>query len=313
MTMAWGCGGLFESDGIINSIGVSGMTADDEARLTRARHQVEEGQLADALVEYKALTLASGDDPTIRQERTALENKIAEVASTRYDQGAKAMKAGRTKAARTHFLAALAADPHQREPFLALRAIETKRARRVQKQYGLDTVRGYGSESKPAMSTPATSPNATDTNDDESSKEQAAIDAAIEHLQNGQYTDTVTALEPALGSPETKNRAEQLLTNAYLEQARQLTMDGDLEKAEASLGKAAASQSGPLLSEDIEIVRNELANAYYERGLMLFSTDLNSAIAAWRKSIALDPTLSKSAQVLQRAEKLQAIRAASAN
>lgn len=309
--MAWGCGGSFSSDGIINPVGVSGLTADDAARLTRARHQVAEGQLADALVEYKALTLASGDDPTIRQERTALENKIAEVASTRYDQGVKAMKAGRTKEAHTHFLAALAADPRQRKPFLALRAIETARARRVQKQYGLDTVRGYGSQSKPPVSTPATSPNPTKT--DESSVEQAAIDAAIEHLQTGQFTETIVALEPALGSPETKNRAEQLLTNAYLEQARQLTMDGDLGKAEASLGKAAASEAGPLLSEDIEIVRNELANAYYERGLMLFSTDLDSAIVAWRKSIAHDPTLLKSAQVLQKAEKLQAIRAASAN
>lgn len=312
-TLAAGCGLPAPHPG---SESLSDPASFSGALLSRARHNADAGRLADALADYKALSLLHPEDAGVRDERLALEERIAASAAARLQAGQAALARGRTRAASRHFLAVLAVEPRNRAAFLALRDIETANARRVQQRIGLDTVRAYEAEKERQRGadaarpvSPAAAPVPVAATPPPAAEN--AVDAALAHMRGGRYAEALAVLQPAARAPDTRDEAERLRATAHLGLARQATAGGDLQRAETNLDAADAANAaaGASLDRDIASARRRLAEAYYTRGLGVFANDLDAAIADWRKSTHLDATNTKVKRMLAQAEKLRTARA----
>lgn len=286
-----GCTGS-KGRGASGSVSGPGTFEAGQLTLAGARSKVGKGQLAAALVDYKALALLSPNNPTVRKERAELERRIQSTVSRHMQRGRQAARRNRAKDARQHYLIALAADPRHRGAFEALRKLETADARRIQQRAGLDAARSMRSGGKMTYPTypttedpePAIAPAPEATLP---SAEETAMEAAQEHLQSDQSAAV------------------------HVKHARQLAANGSLTEAENALAhlQGLPAPETMALHQDIASIRTSLADAYYERGLAVFADDLDAAITAWRKSINLNPSDEKVASTLSRAERLRAARA----
>ena len=81
-----------------------------------------DGELRQALDEWKIALTINADDAVARQERKKLEGRIEEAVAARINQGREALRRGAHLEARRYFLAALALAPANRIAFEALQA-----------------------------------------------------------------------------------------------------------------------------------------------------------------------------------------------
>lgn len=117
------------------------------------------------------------------------------------------------------------------------------------------------------------------------------------------------AMNPRKGSnappPSAAERRDQ---EAYLELARQRTLEGKKEEALTYLEKAQATRDAKgnqELTRSIQSLRKEIAEDYYQQGVRAQRTDLSEAISAWEKALKYDPDHPQAAQRLERARRME--------
>ncbi len=299
------------------------------ARKDKAEKLTRQGNLADALVEWKILETMTGGDPELARKRRAVQTNARRQAERHYNSGLSALAKRQTGKARRQFLATLALEPEHEEAIEELRKMEVRRVRadrpavyspapripnRTKKQaaakadvdFNARAGRTAESTSKAELQPPP--PRKPDLRFETApSPISASLARAIALAKQGAYKDSISHYESHLARYPKDKDATRLLAVSHREVGIALYNGGELRESlshlEASAGPGV--QKDRVVEAALTDAKSRLAQQAYEKGVRVFRRDIAQAIAHWEQSLSYDPDHVKARSYLDRAYKIQ--------
>lgn len=305
------------------------------ARKAKAERLTRQGDLAEALVQWKVLETIAGHDPVLARKRRAVEADAKRQAAEYFDKGRAALAKRQVDRAYRDFVAVLALDPGHEGAITLLREIEAARVRSDRPKIASPMPRMpdgprtavANKPSPPAKASPpdkARSPAEANVSAKAGAAAKAeskpapkraepgdpnseSLERAIALAKEGAYLESIPYYKSHLARYPKDAKASKLLAASQREVGIALYNSGKLQESlshlEASLSYAGANDS--VVQSAVADAKSRLAQRAYEKGVRVFRQDVAQAIALWEKALFYDPTHVRARANLDRAYKIQ--------
>jgi tetratricopeptide (TPR) repeat protein len=265
-----------------------------EAREKKAMELMSQGELAEALIQWKVLKTLDPQDPEFTQQLLATKALIRKRINDHVQLGKKALSEGNTTLAKQEFLKALALDPCMPTPFSCLKKIEKERAMKIQAKKIQRLVKKRKGPAQAGLQSV-------------SSQEAYYLQLGIGLFQQGRLNESIREIEKYLNTYPKDREAGKYLAEAHLKLGIDCYEQGEMAKAlmhleEARRYKPAGSSQ---LSYYLTRTRQELAEDFYQKGIRVYLKDIIKAIEYWEKSISYNPQHINAQMRLEKAYKIQ--------
>ncbi|PXF58147.1 MAG: hypothetical protein C4B58_07650 [Deltaproteobacteria bacterium] len=265
-----------------------------EAREKRATEFMFQGELAEALIQWKILKTLEPKNREFTQQLLATKTLIQKRANNHVKLGKRALSKGNITLAKQEFLKALALDPHMSTPFSCLKKMEKERAMKIQAK----KIRRLAEKRKAPAKAKLQSV---------SSQETYYLQLGIGLLRQGRLNESIREIEKYLNTYPKDREAGEYLAEAYIKLGIDCYEQGKMAKAlmhleEARKYKPAGSSQ---LDYYLTRTRQRLAEDFYQKGMRVYLKDITDAIEYWEKSVSYDPKNINAQMRLEKAYKIQ--------
>lgn len=285
----------------ISPLWVTAPQAKPDAHSLVAKHQdraltlMRDGSLAEAALQWEILILLEPDTQEYRRRLDETRTLINKATTEHLRAAEKARGEGQTKQASLAYLKALAANPLNQTAAQRLRALEQETLRTGQ-------LARAPRIALPTNTMPHTKPPSTSE-----AHERRDLDLGVMLYRQRDYPGSIRVLGKYLQDSPADVLAKQYLSEAHIQQARQLIQQGKREKALTSFEKAQRLDvpDTPELINHIHTLKKTLAEEYYQQGLRISQTHLTKAMQHWQRSLQYDPSHVQSGLRLEQAKRMQ--------
>lgn len=250
------------------------------------------GDFAAAVTEWHILSLLAPDDDGVRR-RLAAARKAAERASqAQYEAGVTALRAGDPQRAKVALLRALHFDPRRDDAADMLRRIEEKRLSKLQADHITRLTPPAAARATPPLG---------------ERKDVSALEDGLDLLAAGDVAGGMRELRRYVETHPADKAGRQRIGAALQQHARLLEGEGTPEQALVFYEQAAglSDEVRPAWTARIGALRRQLADAYYEKGVRAYRSDLAQALQYWETSLRYQPDHLKARVRLNQALRLQ--------
>ena len=261
----------------------------EDAHREKALSLQQQQRWAEAGVEWEILVLLYPERVEYRNQQRDAQARVAKGVEEDLKSADEARQHGDLQAASHFYLKALSLDPSNGTAVDALRKLEQESLRHT-----LHTrVARMSKEAGTARPGPAS--------------ERKDLEFGALLLRQGDYADSIKTLEKHLKGAPKDELARRYLADAHFQLAQQRLEQGRKEDALSHLesAKGTHEQDAAELKASIETLRKTLAEDYYQKGMKVYHTNLEEAIAAWERSVQYDPAQTQASARLQRARQMQ--------
>jgi len=265
-----------------------------EAREKRAMELMFQGELAEALIQWKVLKTLEPKNREFTQQFLATKTLIQKRANNHVKLGKGALSKGNITLAKQEFLKALALDPHMSTPFSCLKKMEKERAMKIQAK----KIRRLAEKRKAPA--PAKLQSV-------SSQEAYYLQLGIGLLRQGRLNESIREIKKYLNTYPKDREAGEYLAEAYIKLGIDCYEQGKMAKALTHLEEAREYKPADSSQLDYYLTRTRqrLAEDFYQKGMRVYLKDITDAIEYWEKSVSYD---SKNINAQMRLEKAYKIR-----
>jgi tetratricopeptide (TPR) repeat protein len=265
-----------------------------EAREKEAMELMSQGELAEALTQWKILKTLEPNNPEFTQQLLATKALIQKRANDHVQLGKKALSKDNTLLARQEFLKALALDPHMSMPFSCLKEIEKERSMKIQAKKIQQLVKKRKAPAQARLQSV-------------SSQEAYYLQLGIGLLQQGRLNESIREIEKYLNTYPKDREASKYLAEAHLKLGIDYYEKGEMANALMHFEKACRCKpaSSSQLSYYLTRTRQGLAEDFYQKGMRVYLKDIIKAIEYWEKSVSYNPQHINAQMRLQKAYKIQ--------
>lgn len=300
-----------------------------ESSAKKAIEHEKRGDLQAALLYWRVTHRLSPSDPRPPEAVKRIERHIEAKASSHYETGLKRFQQGDMEGAQRAFLSCLARDPHHRKALARLKSInvnpgdfityetkggETPRAiaQQVYNDPDLSFVVAYltgiaeDGQAGPGLFLRLPALQGVLSSRARAAYPEASLKEAGNHLQKGEYRESISAAETALGQNPANKEASSLVQDAYYHLGTELFRERRYEEALSSLRKVPMDYRNT--KEIVDHIHNYLENRaelHYKRGMAYFvEENFGEALKEWQETLRLNPNHSKAKQDIQKLDHL---------
>lgn len=283
-------------------------------RKAKAEKLTRRDALAAALVEWRVLESISRGDPSIAEQRRAVENRMKRQAKRHFEKGRKAANKGQTSRARREFLAALAIDPSHEGAIKQLRAMELKLVRKNRPKITTPSPQPASAKAAekptPAKKKPVVAAKVVEVaeaNDKTAAQiTSKSLRQAMGLAEKGAFLESIPYFNEHLVTHPEDAEAKRWLASSHREVGITYYNNGKLKEAvrhlEASAGRAQASDN--VVEMALADAKRRIAQDAYEKGIKAFSQDVGKAISFWEEALKYNPAHLRAKSYLEKAYKI---------
>lgn len=250
------------------------------------------GDLTAAVTEWHILSLLTPDDDNVRQRLAAARKAAERESQVQYETGVAALRAGNTQRAKSALLRALYLNPRRDDAADALRRIEDKRLRKLQADHITRLIPSTKTRVAPLPS---------------ERKGVYALEEGLDLLAAGDVAGGMRELRSYVETHPSDKAGQRRIGTALQQHARLLEQQGEPEQALALYEEAAVLSHELRLASSARIgaLRRQLADAYYDKGVRAYRSDLAQALRHWETSLRYLPDHLNARARLEQARRLQ--------
>lgn len=295
-----------------------------KARKAEAMRLTRQGNLAEALDQWKVLEAIDPSAPEIARMRRSTEDEMGRRAESHYRRAEAARSKRRMKEARREYVRTLAFAPSHKGALRQLRNMELARTRKDRPK--ANTFEPYrlsepetendgpakrtevsGRSSGQSSEDPATRAGKPGPAAQVASREKHSLDTAITLAGTGAYADSIPHFKKHLASHPDDAEAQDRLALSHRQVGLNLYRDGKLRdciphlQASLDYGK----NPYPAVRKALADAKSRLTEQTYENGLRAFRTDVSQAILFWEETLSYDPSHLKAKSSLSKAIRIR--------
>jgi tetratricopeptide (TPR) repeat protein len=265
-----------------------------DPRIEKAQIFFDQGDLANALIQWKILNAKYPGNPAYRKQIIRTKKLIDKRSAEHLTTAKAAFNTGNYQQAKFEFLKVLALNPQNNVPLPYLRDIEHVQLATIQ-LVKLERMQQRKQE-EAASKTKLEASAATEAYDEtqvtsDQEEERYYLALGIDLFQHGDYEGSASEFEKYLNSYPEDQKAKNYLSQAYQELGNNFDRKGTLINALELYEKSNALNPGQNaeVTQKIDAIKKQLAEEYYQKGLRIYRTDIDQAIVYLRDALSYDP------------------------